>query len=70
MSIWKQLKTNNPKVAFMLISKIYWIVSFLFSVYVIQRQIPSLRQFILGSIFCIATLPLSYYLTYDFNKAS
>lgn len=57
-----------PKTSFMIINKIYWVVSFFFSVYVIQGEIPSVRQFTLGSIFCILTLPLSYYLTYCFGS--
>ena len=56
-----------PKISFMIIVKLYWIVSFFFTVYIIQNQMPSLRQFILGSIFTIITLPLNYWLTYNFG---
>lgn len=57
-----------PKISFMIIVKLYWIVSFFFTVYIIQNQIPSVRQFVLGSVFTIVTLPLNYWLTYDFNS--
>lgn len=57
-----------PKISFMIITKLWWIVSFFFTIYIIQNQIPSLRQFVLGSIFTIVTLPLNYYLTYNFGE--
>lgn len=57
-----------PKVSFMIVLKLYWVVSFFFTVYIIQNQMPSLRQFVLGSIYTIITLPLNYWLTYDFDK--
>jgi hypothetical protein len=58
-----------PKTAFMIIVKIYWIISFFFTVYIIQNQIPTIRQFVLGSIFTIITLPLNYWLTYKFTES-
>lgn len=57
-----------PKIMFMIIVKLYWIISFFFTVYIIQNQIPNLRQFVLGSIFTITTLPLNYWLTYGFGE--
>lgn len=59
-----------PKTSFMIITKLWWIVSFFFTIYIIQNQIPSLRQFVLGSIFTIITLPLNYWLTYDFDRST
>ncbi len=56
-----------PKTAFMIISKLWWVVSFFFTIFIIQNQMPTARQFILGSIFTIVTLPLSYWLTYSFG---
>lgn len=56
-----------PKLSFMIIVKLYWIVSFSFTVYVIQNQIPTARQWLLGALFTIATLPLNYWLTYGFG---
>jgi len=56
-----------PKISFMIIMKLWWIVSFFFTIYIIQNSIPTLRQFVLGSIFTILTLPLNYYLTYSFG---
>ena len=57
-----------PKISFMVIMKLYWVVSFFFTVYIIQNQMPSLRQFVLGSVYTILTLPLNYWLTYDFER--
>ncbi len=57
-----------PKTTFMVILKLYWIVSFFFTIYIIQNQMPNMRQFILGSIFTIITLPLNYWLTYNFGE--
>jgi len=51
----------------MIITKLWWIISFFFTIYIIQDQIPTLRQFVLGSIFTVLTLPLNYYLTYSFG---
>lgn len=51
----------------MIIVKLYWVVGFFFTVYIIQGQIPSVRQFVLGSIYTILTLPLNYWLTYGFS---
>ncbi len=56
-----------PKLTFMIFVKLYWIVSFAFTVYVIQESVPTLRQWVLGSIFTILTLPLNYWLTYGFT---
>lgn len=52
----------------MVISKVWWIVGFFFTVYIIQNQMPTPRQFILGSIYTILTLPLNYWLTYGFSE--
>lgn len=51
----------------MIITKLWWVISFFFTIYIIQNEIPTLRQFILGSIFTVITLPLNYYLTYNFG---
>jgi hypothetical protein len=56
-----------PKTSFMIIVKLYWVVGFFFTVYIIQNQMPSIRQFLLGSIYTILTLPLNYWLTYSFG---
>ncbi len=56
-----------PKISFMIITKIWWIVGFFFTVYIIQNEMPTLRQFVLGSIYTILTLPLNYWLTYSFD---
>lgn len=56
-----------PKTSFMIVLKLYWIVGFFFTIYIIQNEIPSTRQFILGSIYTIVTLPLNYWLTYNFG---
>lgn len=56
-----------PKTSFMIITKVWWIVSFFFTIFIIQNQMPSMRQFVLGSIYTIITLPLNYYLTYGFG---
>lgn len=58
---------NWPKLSFMIISKLYWVVGFFYTIWVIQGEIPSAKQFLLGSIYTIATLPLNYWLTYDFG---
>lgn len=63
----KNLIKKWPKLSFMVIVKLYWIVSFSFTVFVIQNSVPTLRQWALGSIFTILTLPLNYWLTYGFN---
>ncbi len=57
-----------PKTTFMIVLKLYWVISFFFTVYIIQNQMPTLRQFVLGSIFTIITLPLNYWLTYGFEE--
>ncbi len=57
-----------PKVTFMVISKLSWIVGFFYTVYIIQGVVPSHRQWILGSVYTIATLPLNYWLTYGFTE--
>jgi len=57
-----------PKISFMIITKLWWVVSFFFTVYIIQNAIPTPRQFILGSIYTIITLPLNYWLTYNFGS--
>ncbi len=59
-----------PRLSFMIIVKLYWIVSFAFTVFVIQESVPTIRQWVLGSIFTILTLPLNYWLTYDFTGES
>jgi len=56
-----------PKTSFMIISKLWWIVSFFFTIFIIQNQMPNTRQFVLGSIYTIITLPLNYFLTYNFG---
>lgn len=56
-----------PKTSFMIITKLWWVVGFFFTIYIIQDQIPTIRQFVLGSIYTIITLPLNYYLTYNFG---
>lgn len=61
-----KLIRKYPQTMFMIIVKLYWIVSFSFTVFVIQNSVPTLRQWVLGSIFTILTLPLNYWLTYGF----
>lgn len=56
-----------PKISFMLCYKLYWLVSFIFTIYVINDHIPTLRQFLLASIYTIITLPCNYWLTYRFG---
>lgn len=63
-----RLIDKYPKLMFMVISKIWWIIGFFFTIYIIQDEMPTLRQFVLGSIYTILTLPLSYWLTYGFSK--
>jgi len=63
-----RLIKKYPKASFMIITKLWWIISFFSTVYRIQNQMPSLRQFVLGSIYTIITLPLNYWLTYDFDR--
>ncbi len=63
-----RLINKYPKLSFMIVVKLYWIVSFSFTVFVIQNNVPTLRQWVLGSIFTIATLPLNYWLTYGFTE--
>lgn len=65
--MFRRIIDKYPKISFMIVMKLYWIVGFFFTVYIIQNQMPSLRQFVLGSIFTIITLPLNYYLTYEFG---
>ncbi len=63
----KKLIDKYPKLSFMIIVKLYWIVSFSFTVFVIQNSVPTVRQWVLGSVFTILTLPLNYWLTYGFT---
>jgi hypothetical protein len=56
-----------PKIYFMVVMKIYWVVGFFFTIYIIQNEMPTMRQFVLGSIYTILTLPLNYWLTYSFT---
>lgn len=63
----ENLIKKYPKISFMIIVKLYWLVSFFYTIYIIQGEFPSMRQFILGSVFTIITLPLNYYLTYGFG---
>lgn len=56
-----------PKTSFMVISKLYWIVGFFFTIFIIQNEMPTVRQFVLGSIYTLITLPLNYWLTYNFE---
>ena len=53
---------------FMIITKLWWIVGFFFTVYIIQNEMPNLKQFLLGSVYTILTLPLNYWLTYEFDS--
>lgn len=63
-----KLIDKYPKTCFMIITKLWWVVGFFFTVYIIQDQIPTSKQFLLGSIYTILTLPLNYWLTYSFGK--
>ncbi len=56
-----------PKLSFMIIVKLYWIVSFSFTIFVIQGSVPTVKQWVLSSLFTILTLPLNYWLTYGFT---
>lgn len=51
----------------MVIMKLWWVVGFFFTIYIIQNEMPNMRQFILGSVYTIITLPLNYWLTYCFD---
>lgn len=64
----QKLINKYPKISFMIIVKLYWIVSFSFTIYVIQNSVPTLRQWVLSSIFTLVTLPLNHWLTYGFNS--
>ena len=55
MDYSKNLLSRYPKISFMVINKLYWVVSFFFTIYIIQNQVPSLRQFVLGSVYTILT---------------
>lgn len=57
-----------PKTSFMVITKLWWVIGFFFTIYIIQDEIPTLRQFILGSVYTLITLPLNYWLTYNFGS--
>ncbi|CAB4120901.1 hypothetical protein UFOVP1_25 [uncultured Caudovirales phage] len=61
------LVAKHPIISFMVVYKLFWTASFFFTIYVIQGQVPSLRQWILGAIWTIVTLPLNYWLTYSFG---
>jgi hypothetical protein len=52
-----------PTVSYLVINKILWIVGFFYSIYVIQGFAPTFRQFVLGSIYALITLPLGYWIT-------
>ena len=56
-----------PKTSFIIISKIMWIIGFMFTIYVIEDKLPTIRQFSLASIYVLFTLPISYWLTYGFG---
>lgn len=63
----KKLIKKYPKLSFMIIVKLYWIVSFSFTIFVIQGSVPTVKQWVLSSLFTILTLPLNYWLTYGFT---
>lgn len=63
----KSLINKYPRATFMIISKLSWVVGFFYTVYIIQGVVPSHRQWILGSVYTIVTLPLNYWLTYGFT---
>lgn len=65
-----RLIKKYPKTSFMVISKLWWVFGFFFTVYIIQDQMPTAKQFILGSVYTILTLPLNYWLTYCFASES
>ncbi len=67
MNILQKIIKKHPQISFMIFVKIYWIISFSFTIFVIQNQIPTLRQWLLGSLFTILTLPVNYWLTYSFT---
>lgn len=62
-----KLIKKYPKTSFMVINKILWCIGFFYTIYIIQNEVPNLRQWMLGSIYTIITLPISYYLTYSFG---
>jgi len=62
-----KLIKKYPKLSFMIIVKLYWIVSFSFTIFVIQGSVPTVKQWVLSSLFTVLTLPLNYWLTYGFT---
>lgn len=68
--LYRKLIKNYPKLMFMLVSKLVWIIGFFFTLYIIQDHAPTLKQFILASVYTIITLPVSYHLTYQFGDNS
>ena len=65
--IMNRLIKKYPKLSFMIIVKLYWIVSFSFTIFVIQGSVPTVKQWVLSSLFTVLTLPLNYWLTYGFT---
>lgn len=51
-----------PTVSYMVINKILWTIGFFYSIWVIQGTVPNVRQWFLGAIFALATLPLGYWI--------
>lgn len=65
-----ELIGEYPKTSFIIVSKIMWVFGFMFTIYVIDDHLPTLRQFTLASIYVLLTLPVSYWLTYSFSSKS
>ena len=51
-----------PAWTYLTINKILWTIGFFYSIWVIQGSVPSFRQWILGAIFAVLTLPLGYWI--------
>lgn len=65
--VMNRLINKYPKTSFMIISKLLWIIGFMFTIYIIENRAPTLWQFSLASLYTIITLPVSYWLTYSFG---
>jgi hypothetical protein len=63
----QKLIDKYPTTTFMVACKVLWITGFFWSVFVIQGEVPSLKQWLLGSLYVIVTLPVNYWLTYCFS---
>jgi hypothetical protein len=63
-----ELIKKYPKTMFLVFNKLFWCTSFFYTIYIIQNQIPNLKQWALGSIYVLITMPINYWLTYGFTE--